>query len=399
MNDILTLLWICPIACLIQVIAALPWLYVLDPEFLKSRFQGLKNFLQVIGGIVGVGWILAGFFYFNSDPGVLAGYGRIFAALLLVQLIADFFVIVFFLLLLLWPKGGAVALAAFRESVRQPTFWILTIAGILLLVISPFLPYFTFGEDLKMLKDLGYLTIMFVSVVFAILSASVSISEEIEGRTAVTVISKPVSRRHFLLGKFGGFMLAALLMTAILGWLYVWVVLFKQWWEPEIGNVEEPDPLWVQQIITSVFSPGAAQDLFRGIMLWTNDYGQALPGFVITFGHVIILLAISVALATRVPMIVNIILCITIYFLGHLTTILTAVTEKDYRLVYFVAQVFDTILPGLDHFDMGPAVVRDVPLPATGFFLYTVNVTTYAVIYTAIALLVGLVFFEDRDLA
>jgi hypothetical protein len=50
-------------------------------------------------------------------------------------------------------------------------------------------------------------------------------------------------------------------------------------------------------------------------------------------------------------------------------------------------------------FDMGPAVVRYAPLPPDEFALYTANVAVYAVIYTAIALLFGLILFEDRDLA
>ena len=44
---------------------------------------------------------------------------------------------------------------------------------------------------------------MLASAAFGVLVAAVSISEEIEGRTAVTLMSKPVSRRQFLLGGNG----------------------------------------------------------------------------------------------------------------------------------------------------------------------------------------------------
>src|SRR4029077_12934741 len=119
-------------------------------------------------------------------------------------------------MLLVWPKGGAVALSAFREGVRQPMFWLLTIAASLLMAISPFFPYFTFGDDLKMVKELGYAITMLFAGLFGVLAASMSVSEEIEGRTAVTLMSKPVSRRQFLLGKFGGIMLACMFMNVIL---------------------------------------------------------------------------------------------------------------------------------------------------------------------------------------
>ena len=124
------------------------------------------------------------------------------------QLAADSFVFVFMLLLAIWPKGGAVALAAFREGIRQPMFWLLLGLALLLLIVFPFIPYFTFGEDLVMLKEMGYDTIMLAAPIFGVIAASNSISEEIEGRTAITLMSKPVSRRQFLLGKYVGIFLS-----------------------------------------------------------------------------------------------------------------------------------------------------------------------------------------------
>ena len=69
----------------------------------------------------------------------------------------------------------------------------------LLMAVSPFIPYFTFGEDHLMVKELGYDTIMFVGAIFAVLAASMFVGDEIEGRTAITLMSKPVTRRQFLL--------------------------------------------------------------------------------------------------------------------------------------------------------------------------------------------------------
>ena len=51
-------------------------------------------------------------------------------------------------------KGGAIALAAFRETYRQPLFWLLLGLAVGFLVISPFVPYFTFGEDFIMVKEM-----------------------------------------------------------------------------------------------------------------------------------------------------------------------------------------------------------------------------------------------------
>src|SRR5262249_27258896 len=152
----------------------------------------------------------------------LLALGRIYGALLHLQFLADAFVLLFALLLTVWPRGAAVALAAFREGIRQPMFWFIFSFVLLFMVLSPFIPYFTFGEDFKMVKEIGYGLTMLGTALFAVLAASLSISEEIEGRTAITMMSKPVSRRQFLLGKYVGILLAALVMTVMLGWVFDW---------------------------------------------------------------------------------------------------------------------------------------------------------------------------------
>ena len=168
------------------------------------------------------------------------------------QLMIDFFLVGFPLLMLVWPKGGAVAYAAFREGVRQPLFWVLFAFGVLALMISPLVPYFTFGEDLVMVKDLGYDTMMLVAALFGTLAASQSISEEIEGRTAVTLMSKPVSRRQFLVGKFLGILMAALLLYGLLGWLFQGVLLEKAW----LDRLDPtPTPVWVTSAVSGL-GPG-----------------------------------------------------------------------------------------------------------------------------------------------
>jgi ABC-type amino acid transport system permease subunit len=126
--------------------------------------------------------------------------------------------------------------------------------------------------------------------------------------------------------------------------------------------------------------------------------GEALPGLVIGFGQVMTLTAVSVALATRVPMVVNITMCLVIYLLGHLAPIMTEVS-RGLPLVLFFAQLFELLLPGLPYFDVSSAIVRDVPLDPNRYAQYTFYVAIYAAIYTAVAMLAGLVLFEDRDVA
>jgi hypothetical protein len=119
-----------------------------------------------------------------------------------------------------------------------------------------------------------------------------------------------------------------------------------------------------------------------------------------------VLLALSVALATRLPFLVNILIGLVVYFLGHLAPVIVRVTEKvtDQEstargLVRFFGNVFDTLLPALEFFNMGPAIIREAPLSLIPFAGYVAVVLGYAILYTVIMMLVGLLLFEDRDLA
>ncbi|HYT94415.1 MAG TPA: ABC transporter permease subunit [Gemmataceae bacterium] len=367
------------------------------------------GWLWGLGGAVGGGVGLAMLLESGSDAGALVLPGRAFAALLQLQLSADLFVLFYALLFKVWPKVGAVALAAFRESLRQPMFWLLFVIALVLMLVVPFLPYFTLGEDLKMVKELGYDLIMLFTVVFVVIAAATSISEEIEGRTAVTLMSKPISRRQFLLGKFVGLFTSGLVLVVLLGWFMVWMFLLKVWFDPALPNPQDKteEPALVKA--AGEYAPTRESAGFlRGMALWADDIRpgeirigsyEALPGLIILSGQVMILLALAVALATRLPMMVNIPVCLIFYFLGHLAPVLVQVSQDRFPLVKFMAQVFDLVLPGLEHFNLGPTIVRDAPLPRAEFALYTANVSLYAIMYTAIALLFGLILFEDRDLA
>jgi ABC-type transport system involved in multi-copper enzyme maturation permease subunit len=267
------------------------------------------------------------------------------------------------------------------------------------MAIAIVIPYFTFGEDLKMVKEITYALTMLFPAAFGVISASISVSEEIEGRTAVTLLSKPINRRDFLLGKFFGITLAGLFMTMLMGWVLIWVVLAKTYYDYSPGITQlPPDPVWVADMMATPFGQTASGGMIRGIGLWASDVSEALPGLVIGFGQVLTLTAVSVALATRMPMVVNLTACLVIYLLGHLAPIMTEVSQR-LPLVHFFAQLFELLLPGLANFDVSSAIIRDVPLDPARYATYTLNVALYALTYTAIAMLAGLILFEDRDVA
>ncbi len=396
-------LWL--VLLLLQVLAAIPWITALflDPSQAvgkDGRWGRLKTPLLGIVGLITLPML--GLLFTQRDW--LETMGGFYAAVLQLQLTIDLFLLFFVVLLKIWPKGGAVALAAFREGVRQPMFWLLTVLAFTALSISPFIPYFTFGEDYIMVKELGYDTLMLAAVLFGTLAASLFIAEEIEGRTAVTVMSKPISRRQFLLGKFVGIVMAAMLMYGLLACYFAGVLTYKFWWD---RSDAVPPPLWVVNALDTVGFKEEAGLLLTGIGRWVNHMLELLPGLILSFCQVTVLIAVAVTLATRLPMVVNMSAILVLYLAAHLTPVLVDIGHHMQlsapgavsQIVAFTSQMFDTILPGLAFFRFAPALIGDMSLLSWAYFAYVGSVVLYAAMYTAIVLLLGLILFEDRDLA
>jgi len=101
----------------------------------------------------------------------------------------------------------AITRVTFTEAVRQPIFVVLLLAGTLLMVLNPSMAAYSMepGQgDNRMLVDLGLGTVFFVGVFLAAFTATGVINQEMQNKTALTVISKPVPRPIFIAGKFLG---------------------------------------------------------------------------------------------------------------------------------------------------------------------------------------------------
>src|ERR1700756_2260075 len=117
-------------------------------------------------------------------------------------------------------KTLTIALATAKEAIRQPVFFVIAFIAGSSLICSIFVSYFTFGEDIKMYKDTGLTTISFACLLLALLTSSSTVAEEIEGKTAITLLSKPINRRQFILGMFLGIELGVLVLFIVLGALF-----------------------------------------------------------------------------------------------------------------------------------------------------------------------------------
>jgi ABC-type transport system involved in multi-copper enzyme maturation permease subunit len=265
-----------------------------------------------------------------------------------------------------------ISIATAKEAVAQPLYILVMAGGAFALLAFIYIPYNTFGEDVKMLKDSGLTTIMVLAILVGLWTASVSVADEIEGKTAVTLLSKPISRRQFVVGKFLGIVWPLLLMFVVLGFVLMVTVAYKVVYDAR--ETANPEPNW-QQCYAAMIG--------------------TVPGLVLGFMEAVVLTAISVAISTRLPMLPNLIICGAIYVLGHLGPLIVQSSAGQLEYVAFIGRLIALLLPVLDHFNVQAAVAGgiDVPMVYLGWAL------VYCVLYSTVAMLFALILFEDRDLA
>ena len=278
-------------------------------------------------------------------------------------------------------RTGVIARATTKEAVRQPLFLLLLFLALLLIIVNTFLPFFSLGEDVKMLKDCGLATILISGLLLAIWTSSSSIASEIEGKTAMTLLSKPITRRQFVLGKYLGILNGVLFLIVPLMTALCFFIFYKVGYDAREAGGEIPD-WWDPQ--TMIPNTLRAQHVL-----------QILPGFALLFLEISVITAVSVAISTRAPMVVNVVASLAIFAIGHITPMLVQSGVLQIEIVDFMARLIATVLPNLDYFNMSAAVASDSMFPPA----YLAAAFGYSVVYASAALLLAFVLFEDRDLA
>lgn len=118
----------------------------------------------------------------------------------------------------------AIARNAFLESIRQPVFLVILLLAAVFQILNTWIAGFSMGYrsvpgevtgDTKLLFDVGLATVFVCGLFLAAFIATSVVSREIEQRTVLTVVSKPISRPWIVIGKYLG-VAAALTIAVVL---------------------------------------------------------------------------------------------------------------------------------------------------------------------------------------
>ncbi|MHC4992766.1 MAG: hypothetical protein ACYTGC_17480, partial [Planctomycetota bacterium] len=243
----------------------------------------------------------------------------------------------------------AIVRNTFFESIRQPIMLVVLMVAVLLILLSNPLAAFTMEDDQRMLVHMGLATVFTGGALLASFIATSVLTREIENRTALTVISKPVGRPVFVIGKFLGVAAAMTVGTLLMSFAFL---LVEQ--HGVLQTVRDPfhRPVVTFGVIAMVLGVGAGVwcNYFYGMafsstiicvltpllglayffsLLFRPDFASQPPPFalkadlwlalVCLLMAILVLTSIALAASTRLGQVMTLIVTIGVFLLGMLS--------------------------------------------------------------------------------
>ena len=261
---------------------------------------GVEDFdlcFVVCRGRGGAGGLLCSFGFYDA-------WGRVGGSLLAVVAAGAVFGIIEFGLLKIVGlfRLGAITRITYYEALLQPFTLIVMVLGVATIIIFGSLPYFTLGEDFKMFRDVAIsLAFLFTLPVMVFASTKV-IDEEIENRTMLTLMSKPIARWQVVLGKYFGVLLLCLGVITALG------IVAGSW-----AYLRYFDDMRIDYAVARNAQEWAMLNLQN-----TKAILAIIPAVFMEFLQIAMLAAVSVMVSTRWGLALNITVTVVLYVAANL---------------------------------------------------------------------------------
>ena len=279
----------------------------------------------------------------------------------------------------------AIGRNTFTELVRQKVFYFLLLFALIVIGNSAFLAKFSFQEEFQMLKDVALGAMSVFLSMLAILATANLLPRDLEDRTIFTILSKPVPRHEYLLGKLLGVFLLLLLSTIVMGVLFVGVLFLR-----EQAALAE----------TMASLAGSPQELAAALAeVSKSAFGwNLISAMTILLVKALLLSSLTLLISTFATSgIFAILVAASAYFIGHLQ-----VTAREYWIsgigIHWWTRIFTAVValifPDLQAFNLSDDIVAGTALPMSLFWQTAALGGVYIAVYYAVACFI----FQNREL-
>lgn len=262
-----------------------------------------------------------------------------------------------------------VGLTLLKESSRNKIFYGILAFAVLFIASANVIAELAPRANVRIVLDFGMFAISIFGVIIAIVMGVMQLHKEVQQKTIHSIVSKPISRAEFLVGKFVGMSLILLMTMLALSLVWVGIILLEfkkssgiQWHEAVIYLKRIPETLamfYIEQVLVVAFA------------IFFSAFSSPILSGVFTTGFFLV--------GRSIPLVLK------------MTT-----AKKGYLAGNSAANFFASrIYPNLDAFNFSQEFIQQEVVP-TNHLLHT---AAYGLWYAAIFLIVGIVLFNRRDFA
>jgi len=307
----------------------------------------------------------------------------------------------------------------FTETLRQPIYAIIISLALLLLLLSPSISMYTLDEDIKLLREIGLSTLFLVGLFISIFSATGALTEEIETKTITSVLSKPIGRPTFILGKFFG-VAAAVAMAH-----YICTIAFLMIIRHGVLSTASDTHDWT--VITAAIVAISLTLLLSAFLNYSYDWPftstsvvllAIFATFIIAFLSlidqqwqfdpknnmieifdiyasvlllfaIIVLVALAVMFSTRLNVVLTLIGCVSVFLLGLISDYVFGRIAGE----HLWAKIATAIIPNLQVYWISDAIYEGSSIPGA----YLVMSSFYTLLYVSAILLLAISLFQKRQ--
>jgi ABC-type transport system involved in multi-copper enzyme maturation permease subunit len=247
----------------------------------------------------------------------------------------------------------SISLNTFRETLREKLLYNLLIFALLMIGSSILLSRLTLGDANRLILDLGLASINLFGVIIAIFVGIGLVSKEIDKKTIYTIVSKPVPRYEFLLGKYLGLCSTLFVNTVIM-----------------VAGL---------LVVLRVMDVPIELVLFKSLLL--------------IFMELLVITAVALLFSAFTSSTLSAIFSLAVYVIGHLSSDLKTLGEKLDTVSRAVLNTLYYLMPNLERFNLKGHVIHRLDVGMTDMAL----IMCYGLAYTALLLMAAAVIFQRRD--
>lgn len=251
----------------------------------------------------------------------------------------------------------AIILNTFRESVRDRVLYNLILFVLILVGASVFISELSIDQESNFITNLGLSSMLIFGAVIAVFIGVGLVYKEIDKRTIYNLLSKPVHRHEFIIGKYLGLCLTLLVNSAV---MVVGIELALLYVNEEFVNLQ-------LSILPAAYLIYLELTLMVAVALMFSSFTTPMLSALFSFG---------------------------IYVAGHFSADLKLAADlTDSNMVRAILNGLYYVLPNLSNFSYisESAHGRIVPLKMV------ISSTIYAVVYTGVLLSASTMIFQKRN--